>query len=225
MRMESSALVSDGESTVHIDVTRDFEQRSAEVEACDVVLLTHGHADAIRGLAALGRWLGAGATPVPIDALGETIAAARRRFQNLDHCDFREVRPGDEFRTAGWDVGSIEVPHAANPEKVPTLAWKLTRSGHGLVYASDVSEPSPDLKAFAGGMGLLVIDGATHGRRIFTHLRIDQDLEVVCTWGVGSILFTQIGKSVPAHENLVTMVQAICDKAPPAHDGLRLDIP
>lgn len=223
--MESSAIVSDGESTVLIDVTRDFEEQSSRVEKCDVVLLTHGHADAIGGLAAFGRWLGSEGTPVPVYALPETIAAARRRFQNLDHCDFRDVRPGDGFREGRWIIECREVPHAANTERFPTVAWKLTNAGHGLVYVSDVSEPTSDLEALASGIGLLVIDGATHGRRIFTHLRIDQDLGVICAWEVDSILLTQIGKSVPSHEELVSVAREICDKAEPAHDGLRRDIP
>ena len=91
------------------------------------------------------------------------------------------------------------ITHSFDPE-VPTLAWRISRGDHTLVYASDVASPELRLACFARGAAVLVIDGATYGRRIFSHLRIDRDLPTICGWDVERILLTQIGRSVPPHE-------------------------
>ena len=59
------------------------------------------------------------------------------------------------------------------------------------------------LARFARGANLLVINGATYGRRIFTHLRIDDDLPSICECEVDRIFLTQIGRSAPPHEQLL----------------------
>ena len=65
-----------------------------------------------------------------------------------------------------------------------------------------------------------MIDGATYGRRIFTHLRIDDDLPSICEWEVDRIFLTQIGRSAPPHEQLQRTVAHLCRRARPAYDGL-----
>jgi hypothetical protein len=63
------------------------------------------------------------------------------------------------------------------------------------------------------------------GRSLFSHLRADRALPVVCGWDVGRILLTQIGRTAPPHERLAREVRTLCARAQPAHDGLdvRLD--
>jgi hypothetical protein len=132
------------------------------------------------------------------------------------------VAPDRPFRVAEWEIRAIEVPHARDPE-VPTFAWRLVRSGHRLVYASDVAAPTRALERFASGATVFVVDGATYGRRIFSHLRIDEDLPEICDWDVARILLTQIGRSAPPHEELERRVAEICSRARPAHDGLVIE--
>lgn len=74
------------------------------------------------------------------------------------------------------------------------------------------------------GADALVVDGATWGRRIFTHVRMDEDLPVICDWEVGRIWLTQIGRIAPPHEQLVDAVAGICARAAPAYGGLQLAI-
>jgi ribonuclease BN (tRNA processing enzyme) len=114
---------------------------------------------------------------------------------------------------------ATEVPHARDAA-VPTFAWRLATASHRLVYASDLASPTDGLEQFARGARLLVIDGATYGRRIYSHLRIDEDLPEVCRWDVERILLTQIGRSAPSHEELRRRVAQLCPRARPAHDGL-----
>lgn len=221
-RTESSAVATDQLTRILIDVTGDFEKQSRSLDGCDAVLLTHGHSDAIGGLSALHRWGGERPNPIPVYATSETISAVRRRFAKLDHCEFRSFPARSRARIGRWTVTCREVPHAKEPARFPTVAWKMTQSGVTLVYASDVASPVQDLRRFAGDADLLVIDGATYRRRIFSHLRIDEDLPVICGWPVERILLTQIGRSAPAQEVLTGLVSDLCDRASPAYDGLEV---
>lgn len=223
-RTESSAVLVDGATFILVDVTRDLDAQASLLDGCDAVLLTHGHADAIGGLGRL-RSVVPDRFAVPVLAHPATIAAAQRRFARLEHCDFREFLPGDRTRIASWTVTCREVPHASGRDRFPTVAWKLTRSGHRVVYASDVARPVAELGEFASGASVLVLDGATYRRRIFSHLRIDEDLPVACRWRVERILLTQIGRSAPPHEELVEVCRRLCERCVPAHDGMEVVVP
>jgi phosphoribosyl 1,2-cyclic phosphodiesterase len=225
LRRESSAAVHHRNTTVLIDVTRDFEEQAEALDRLDAILLTHGHRDASGGLAALGRWWERSKGPIPVYAQQAVIDVIRQRFANLEHCEFRVFEPGDRRAICGWIVTCRRVPHAVDEVAYPTVAWKLTRSGHRLVYASDLAAPTDSLRDFSRNAGLLVVDGATCGRRIFTHLRIDEDLEEICSWPAQRILLTQLGRSCPPHEELAEVVAGLCRRAAPCYDGMVTTIP
>jgi phosphoribosyl 1,2-cyclic phosphodiesterase len=208
--------------SVLIDATRDFMQQVSVVDALDGVLLTHAHRDACGGIPALDRWISSkGRRSLPVLAAPETLALLRRRYRRLGHCELVEVTAGRRLRLAGWRIDALVVPHARE-RHVPTYAWRLRDDDVTVVYASDVARPTPALRRFARGATVLVIDGATWRRRIFSHLRIDTDLPELCTWPVERIVLTQIGRSAPPHEQLVREVRRLCPRARPAHDGLVL---
>jgi phosphoribosyl 1,2-cyclic phosphodiesterase len=222
-RRESSALLSQAETRILIDVTRDFsEQRRSIRGPLHAVLLTHGHRDACGGLPALRAWMqDRCGERIPVYASAATIKAVRRRFKRLDHCELVGVREGQRRRIGPWTVTAVTVPHARE-RSIPTFAWRLTTAGRTLVYASDVARLTPRLRRFASGASLLVIDGAMWGRTLFSHLTIDRELPGLCGWRVQRILLTQIGKTAPPHARLAGEVQTLCPRAAPAHDGLSL---
>lgn len=111
------------------------------------------------------------------------------------------------------------VPHARDPD-VPTLAWRIVDGPRRVVYASDVARPDRRLERFTRGADALIVDGATYRRRIFSHLRIDEDLPTICRWDVRQILLTQIGRSAPPHDKLRRVARRLCPRARPAYDGL-----
>ena len=133
------------------------------------------------------------------------------------------VEPGETRRAAGWRVRCAEVPHARE-RRFRTYAWRLAEGGAAVVYASDVARLEPPLARLARGADLLVVDGAMWRRRLFSHLTIDRDLPTLCAWPVGRILLTQIGRSAPAHATLAREVAALCPRAAPAWDGLRVPL-
>jgi phosphoribosyl 1,2-cyclic phosphate phosphodiesterase len=224
-RLESSALVGDG-ATVLVDLTRDFRVQSAAIERLDAVLLTHAHRDAAGGVGALRRWWRAHgiAAAIPVYSHARTLAALESRYVRLDHCRLVPAEPGQPLRVGDFEASALEVPHAADP-RFPTFAWRLESAAAALVYASDVARLTPELERFSRGATVLVLDGAMWGRPLFSHLRADQALPVVCGWQVERILLTQIGRTAPAHEQLERQVRALCQRARPAWDGLELVIP
>lgn len=215
-------MLLDGPARILVDVTRDFDDQVGAWPSLDAVLLTHAHRDATGGIPKLARWLaGRQAAPVRVLAHPGTVEALHRRHRRLDRLAFETVVPGRTRRVGPVRVQPCEVPHATD---AVTYAWRLRVGDVSVVYASDVATPTPELRRFARGAALLVVDGATWRRRIPSHLRVDQDLPGLCDWDVGGILLTQIGRSAPPHPELARRVRAICPRATPAHDGLALTL-
>lgn len=217
-------MVVESDARVLIDVTRDFTAQAAGLGEIDLVLLTHAHRDASGGLPQLDRWLASrGSDAVPVLAHPRTIAVVTRRHRRLRRCAFVASPPGRRRRRRGWVIDPLEVPHARD-RTGPTYAWRLRDGRRSIVYASDVALVTLRVERFARGATVLVIDGATCDRTIFTHLRIDRDLPALCRFEVGEILLTQIGRSVPPHRELERLVTSICARARPAYDGLVVTI-
>jgi phosphoribosyl 1,2-cyclic phosphate phosphodiesterase len=222
-RLESSALIEAG-APVLIDVTRDFPHQSASLDRIDAALLTHAHRDAAGGIPAMGRWWRQRELEaIAVYSHRRTLGALRARYTRLDHCRLIPVKPGDAFRVGEVEVSAVEVPHAADPH-FPTFAWRLDSGASTVVYASDVARLTLDLERFARGASLLVLDGAMWRRTLFSHLRADQALPIVCKWDVERIVLTQIGRTAPPHERFGQEVKALCPRAMPAYDGLELRV-
>ena len=89
------------------------------------------------------------------------------------------------------------------------------------MYASDVARVTSELTRFSAGAAILILDGAMwRRRRLFSHLTIDEPLPEVCSWSVGSIMLTQMGRSAPPHPQLQREIGVLCSKARATHDGL-----
>ncbi len=221
-RRESSLLLKDRLSIL-LDVTRHFSKQAECLERIDCILLTHGHADACGGIGQLRTWLkGKNAQAVPVYAHPQTIEVIRNKHKLLDHCRFHAIREGQTVKLDSWEITPLLVPHSRDP-RFPAFAWKL-RKDETIVYASDIAELTEEFKSFCQGANLLIIDGATWRRKIFSHLRVDRDLPQVCTWKTGKIILTQIGRSAPPHEVFTNEIRTICPRAVPAYDGLEQHI-
>lgn len=227
LRRESSLLIGTGDTTVLVDATRDLEgqvrDHGVDPGAVDGLVLTHAHRDASGGVPALRRLRGPGAPPVPTYAAPASFRVLDDRYVRLGHLARVPVRPGDTHRLGPLRLTAVEVPHARDG-RFPTYAWRLTDGDATVVYASDVAAPTGDLARFSAGADLLVVDGAMYGRSMFSHLRVDRDLPVICGWEVDRILLTQIGSTAPPHARFADVVAQLCDRAAPAFDGGRFDV-
>lgn len=230
-RRESSLLIVAGDTTVLVDATRDLEDQvhghGVDPDAVDGLALTHAHRDASGGVPALRRLRGADAPPVPTYAAPASFTVLADRYVRLDHLTAVPVRPGGSHRLGPLRLTAVEVPHDGDG-RFPTYAWRFTAGSTDgeatVVYSSDVAAPTDELARFSAGADLLVVDGAMYGRSIFSHLRVDRDLPVVCGWEVDRILLTQIGRTAPPHERFADLVGQLCGRAAPAFDGLQVEV-
>lgn len=82
--------------------------------------------------------------------------------------------------TALERVDAALLTHAhRDAARFPTFAWQLRSGAATVVYASHVARLTPGLARFARGVSLLVLDGATWRRTLFSQLRVDEALPAV----------------------------------------------
>lgn len=221
-RFESSLYIQN-RSSILIDVTRNFNLQARLIENIDYVLLTHGHRDALGGLPQLERWLKT-KRPVNIFCHPKTIKVIKRNYKRLESFRFFKVKNGEQRDLGDFCIYAIEVPHARS-KNFPTFAWKIEdRLKKTIVYASDIAIITKSFARFCQNIDLLIIDGAMWKKKIFSHIRIDQDIKKLCTWNVKKILLTHIGKTAPAHEMLRRRLKSLCTKASPAFDGMNIQL-
>lgn len=211
-RLESSAAITGDDTTILVDVTRDFAEQARRLATVDLALITHAHRDASGGLPRLARWATA---PLPVWSAPQTIATLAARHHRLGPLELEGARRARRWR--GFTITPIVVPHAPD---CTTLAWRIAHRGKVLVYASDLARLDPRLAR----CDLLILDGATWKRRIFTHLEVASAARVVAEWPVGRVLFTQLGRSTPEHAQLDRWLRACDPRLGAAYDGLEVTV-
>jgi phosphoribosyl 1,2-cyclic phosphodiesterase len=209
-----------GDSTILIDVTRDFATQASALARVDLVLVTHAHRDATGGVGKLDRWLRASA-PVPLLSSRSTVRALRARHRRLARLELRGVASGTSMPWGRGQITPLAVPHARD---CTTFAWRLDIEGVAIIYASDVARLTPELASLCTGCDLLVLDGAMWRRQIFTHLEIQSTAPIVARWPVRNVLFTQLGRSTPEHAVIERWLRAFDPRFGAAYDGLELQL-
>lgn len=222
-RLESAILLSN-ETKILVDVTRNFFQQASIIKHIDYILLTHGHKDAIGGFNQLRRWwTKKKQKPIKVFAHPKTRSAIHKHFKLRDHCEFINFQSGQNAKIDDWHIEALEVPHSRS-KQFPTFAWKIRNSEKSIIYVSDIAFITTVFTKFCQKADLLIIDGAMWKDQIFTHLTIDKYISEVCRWKVKKIFLTQLGKSIPSHEQLAKEIHFLCSKTSPAYDGLILNI-
>ncbi|MCR4324423.1 MAG: MBL fold metallo-hydrolase [Candidatus Curtissbacteria bacterium] len=220
-RLESSVLIKNN-LNILIDVTRDFLKQAKDIEGVDVILLTHGHMDACGGMRKIQKWLNKHKkSGITVFAHPKTLKVIQTKFK-ISGFKLIPVKDGQDIRLDSWKITPYEVPHSKD-KKFPTFAWKL-KGLKTIIYASDTAKLTKKFQNICQGADLLIVDGSTWERKIYSHLRVDKDLPKICQWKVSQIFLTQIGKSVPPHEKFQKELTKICPRAFPAYDGLKLYI-
>lgn len=228
-RRESSAVLEVEGRRILIDVTSDFnEQKRWMGGVPDVVLVTHGHRDAISGMARLRRWLmqRKSVGEVPVYAHQQTIKRIHRRFKMLDIFTFHALKPLKKmFLFKGVSFLPLLVSHAFNEKTFPTFGYKFfLPNKKTIVYISDTSGWDKGVQREIEGAHMLILDGAMWGRSFFPHLNMKEVTPRAKGWNVKRLLFTQIGKSAPPHAKLAKELKKLWERAEPAYDGMKMTI-
>jgi len=165
------------ETVLLIDAARDFAARAERWVRIDAILVTHGHRDAIGGLASLRRrWLGHNRSqPINIFLGGPTGQIIHTRNKRFDHCRLHVGELAQPRRVGSFVVSALVVPHAREL-RFTTFAWRGSAGARSVVYASDVAFLTPELREFSAGATVLVLDGARRHKRLFSHLTLDDAL-------------------------------------------------
>jgi ribonuclease BN (tRNA processing enzyme) len=225
-RRESSLLLRIGESDFLFDVTHDFNWQKKFIKNLKGIFLTHGHRDAIGGMAQLKNWWQKRKLKklISLWAHKKTIKQIKKIFKKTTHyLNFQKIKPEEKIKIDNLMILPILVPHSIQPG-FPTFAFRIKAKKKIIIYASDVAETVPNLRKTIEGADVLIIDGAMWKKKIKSHLEVTESLPELCKAKVKKIYLTQIGKTAPPHRIFRKKIKRLCSKAEPAHDGLKINL-
>lgn len=127
------------------ELTRRLQAVRVEPESIQAIVLTHGHADHVKGAAPFSRRYG-----VPV----YSTAATRDACGTDPACDWRPLSIGRSDTLCGFSIDPFRVPHDA----VETLAFRIGTPEGVIVVATDVGEATHDLVERCKGCVALVIE-------------------------------------------------------------------
>ncbi len=218
-RTETSTLIKTDNGSILIDVSRDFNQQSKAINQLKAILITHGHQDAMGGIAQFKTF---SRSPIPLYTLPRTIKIINKRFKQLKHLRFYPLTSFVPFDLLGINIIPFKVEHSIQ-KGFPTLGFQFNfPNNHKLTYISDAGGWSKKVQKLIPGSDILVLDGAMWGKKLISHLDIKEILPKVKNWGVKKVIFTQIGNTAPNYQKLRREIKKIWDKALPAYDGMEV---
>jgi phosphoribosyl 1,2-cyclic phosphodiesterase len=189
----------------------------------DAVLITHGHADACGGIPLLADFLKVQKLDrIPVYTLPRTIAIIKKRFVDTDRLEIHAIEPFHSFSILDAKITPLPVDHSIQPG-FPTLGFFVDTEQTSFVYMSDVAAWSKKVEGYMRRADTLIIDGAMWDVPMKAHQTIQKLLSNICPWENKHIILTQIGNTAPPIEELTREVKALCPKAIPAYDGMRIE--
>ena len=214
-------MVSDGETSVVIDVGPDFRQQmlSNEIAHVDAVLLTHEHNDHVSGMDDVRPINFRSGRHMPVYGMSRVLNDVRRRFAYA----FDEVLdyPGKPRLTLHpieaepFMVGSLNVePIQVNHGPLPILGYRFG----AFAYITDAKTIDAGEKEKLRGLDVLIIN-ALRRRQHFSHLTLEEALELIEELSPGSAYLTHLSHDLGTHSELTNELP---DGVEVAFDGLKL---
>ena len=195
-RTNSSILVQVDNNNILIDATPMIEEQLLRnnISKIDAVLLTHGHADAIKGLPIIYDKFG----KVPVYASGKTFKVIKTYWKALD-VNKHILKPYKKFEVFGITFTPIPVIHAEpfpTGRKFPTFAYRFD----SILYAEDMEAIPKESEQYFKNLNLLILDAAMYfGKKIRGHLNTEQALAIIQAYKPTKAILTQIGRTYPDH--------------------------
>jgi len=229
-RLRTGLLITHGGFALQIDAGPDFRQQVLRhnIRRIDAVALTHTHADHIFGLDEMRQFNTIQRERITAHARDFLMPGLRRVFGYIIEptpAQEKLYRPQMDFvpftdtpaQIGPFIVASLPVPHG--PELSTALKINVANEIKSFVYASDISEITPEFAEFLRGADTVMLDGLRE-RPHQSHLTFTQAVNAILQSRVRRGILTHIGHDV-SHERLIRRLPA---KIIPAFDGMMMEI-
>jgi phosphoribosyl 1,2-cyclic phosphodiesterase len=182
-----------------------------------VIALTHRHRDAAGGLLGLARFPSFSPTLwVPPKERKYFVRLSMRGW------DVRNWKAHKLFLRQPLKVLAFPVIHVPR-STFSTWGFRIQADGKTVTYASDFKSIPPASRKYFQKNDLLIVDGAGWQHDLATHRGILNHARAYAAQNK-RVLFTQIGRLVPPHNQANRILQKICPRAALAYDGLRIKL-
>jgi phosphoribosyl 1,2-cyclic phosphate phosphodiesterase len=217
-RRRVSILVEHAGTRVLVDTGPDLREQliDAGVASVDAVIWTHDHADHCHGIDDLRQVYHARRCPVPGYARQETFDTLISRFGyifagNGDYPPVSrlELLP-DSLSVGPIAVRAVDQPHGA----IVTAGLRFEAGGRSIVYSTDVSELTPEMRRLFAGTDLWIVD-ALRRRLHPSHASLSEALGWIAEVSPRRALLTHMDQSMDYRALLAELPAGV----EPAYDG------
>ena len=206
-RTNSSILITADGKNIIIDVTPMVEEQLFvnNIKHVDAALITHGHADAIKGLHALNELMG----KIPLYASKQTFNVIHEHYKTLDYEEhiLEPYKPVEIFGVTFIPIPVIHAEPFPTGSKFPTFAYRFD----SILYAEDMEAIPKESEKYFKNLDLLIIDAAMYfDKKIRGHLNTEQALQIIKQYKPKKAILTQIGRTYPDHYKAQKRVDEYC---------------
>lgn len=222
VRLRSSALLTNDNTTLLIDCGPDFRAQMlrADVAHIDALLMTHKHYDHTAGIDDLRPY--ASSRLFPIYADNDTEQQIRSMFPycffevkypgvpNIEICSIEDMKP---FKVGDIDVTPIRVYHG----RLAIVGYRFGK----LAYITDMSRIEPSELDKLAGVEVLVMNALRFSKPHGTHQTVLEALRIVDKIAPQRTYFTHMMHHIGLHAKIE---KCLPDGVFFAYDGLEVDV-
>lgn len=222
-RTRVSILVENAGTRILVDTTPDMRAQllDAQVSDIDAVIWTHDHADHCHGIDDLRQIYHVRGAPVRGLARPRTLAVLTQRFAYaFAGRDGYPASVTGEILPDFLEIGSITVRVVDQPHGAMTSAGlRFESANKSIVYATDFSAMTPDMKALYRGSDLWIAD-ALRRRPHPTHAKLDDVVAWAGELAMGHTALTHMDHSM----DYATLAAELPAAIEPGYDGLEFTL-
>lgn len=223
-RLRSSVLISKNGKNIVIDCGPDFRQQmlTAKIRELEAILFTHEHNDHVLGIDDTRPFSHFSQKPMDIYATTRVLNEIKIRFPYVFADEKYPGAPslnehiiGDEiFNVAGFKVQPLKVLHGS----LPVNGFLIDRK---FAYITDASLIPEETKEKIHGVEVLVLNALRKTEKHYSHLTLEEALEIGCEVKAKSIYFTHLSVTIGFHDEVQ---KELPENAFLAYDGLEIKI-
>ena len=222
-RLRTAAFITYQDTRVAIDIGPDFRHQMlrANLGDLDAILITHEHNDHVNGLDEVRPINFMQRKNIPLYALPRVMTEISARFPYI--FDTTSTYPGrprieihpiedEPFAIGQLTIQPIPVMHGP----LPILGFRIGK----FCYITDAKQLSQEAMRKLEGLDVLILN-ALHRREHFSHLNLDQAVELSQQIGARNTYLTHLSHDMGLHADIDN---ALPDGIRLAYDGLELSV-